>query len=67
MLVDLIDAVAGDGKELNIDIIGFLPDVENNATARSLILDVIKKDLQKVTETQRDINTRMKKIAKRKA
>lgn len=63
MLFNLIDACTGnDAKGLSIDIVDFFPDMEGNETARRLILDTVKKDVESLKRNQKDINNKLKKI-----
>lgn len=66
-LNDLIDATSsGENSKLDADIIRYLPEVDNNAAAVRLILQVIKEDIKSLTETQRAINRTMTALKEKK-
>jgi hypothetical protein len=67
MLAKLVDAcLENDSRELNADIVSFLPEVGNNEIARRLIMQVLKKDLDRTKETNKKINTELKRIRQAK-
>lgn len=66
-LAELVDACSGQGeKALDIDIIRYLIEVEGNESARRLILQTVQSDLKQLSERQKQISAKLKKIKERK-
>lgn len=62
-LIELVDAcLIDDSKELGIDILQYYDEVANNESARNLILQVVKNDLNNLTNEQKTINKKLKSI-----
>lgn len=62
-LVELLDACGGGEHALDIDIVGFYPDVESNETARKLVLQTVQKDLASLKQKQSELQAKLKKSA----
>lgn len=61
-LIELMTACEEGSGNIGIDIISHLPSVQGKPIAEKLILDTLKKDLQNITNVQKNINSRLKKF-----
>lgn len=66
ILIELVDACSiDDNKGLDIDILQFYPDVENNEAARKVILRTLQNDLTWLSGRQKEINRQIKALKER--
>ena len=59
-LIPLIDACRGEGKNLDVNIVRFLPLLTDNETAKQIILETVKKDYIALLGSQKEINASLK-------
>lgn len=59
----LVDACSGEGGEkLDAGVVRFYPELEDNETARRLIVDTVKKDLEKTSELQKELSRKTRAL-----
>ena len=64
-LIELMDNVTNNGNNaLSIDIVKFYPLVMDNPMVANIIIDTIKNDMNSFLNTQKEINTKIKKRIK---
>lgn len=62
-LADFVDACSGGDKgQLNIDVVQYLPDFEENEIAKKVIMDTLKNDLNTLKTNLKNINDNFKRI-----
>ena len=59
-VIPLIDACRHGGRNLDYDIVKFLPMVMDNEVAKGIILSTLKDDCDKILSQQKDIRTALK-------
>jgi len=64
-LIKLLEACSeNNNSKLNIDIVDYIPYLENNSTAKNLVIDTIKKDIENLKQSFKEINKNIKKVEK---
>lgn len=53
-------------SHLDVEIVRFFTDFEDNADARQLIVDVIKQDLEDIRKNHKDIKEKLKNFKEKK-
>lgn len=59
-LIPLIDACRGEGKNLDVGIVRFLPLLQDNAVAKQIVTETIKNDYTMLMGIQKEINATLK-------